>query len=114
MKRISPGSSPSQYKKENKMANEALEDGEGFSKEVTRFLDKKVGTEKSSAATVYSVLQDVLKKKKSLETEVSDFQRRNLWRASLYPTIVSEYFTWKEFKLKLNLIQAKKEMNEKM
>ena len=64
-------SSPSQANKENKMANEALED-EGLSKEVTRFLDKNVGTEKSSAATLNFLLQDALKKKKCLETEVSD------------------------------------------
>jgi len=49
-----------------------------LSKEVTRFLDKNVGTEKSSAAVVYSLLQDALKKKNCLETEVSDFERRNL------------------------------------
>ena len=71
-------SSPPQNTKENKMANEALEEGEGFSKEVTRFLDKNVGTEKSSATVVYSILQNALKKKNCLETEVSDFERRNL------------------------------------
>lgn len=60
------------------MANEALEEDEGLSKEVTRFLDKNVGTEKSSASVVYSILQDALKKKKCLETEVSDLERRNL------------------------------------
>lgn len=60
------------------MANEALEEDEGLSKEVTRFLDKNVGTEKSSASVVYSILQDALKKKKCLETEVGDLERRNL------------------------------------
>jgi len=73
-----PVSSPPQNNKQNKMANEALEEDEGLSKEVTRFLDKNVGTEKSSAAVVYSLLQDALKKKNCLETEVSDFERRNL------------------------------------
>jgi len=67
-------SSPPQNTKENKMANE----DEGFSKEVTRFLDKNVGTEKSSATVVYSLLQNALKKKNCLETEVSDFEKRNL------------------------------------
>ena len=57
------------------MANET---DEALSKEVTRFLDKNVGTEKSSTATVYSILQDALKKKKCLETEVSDLATRNL------------------------------------
>ena len=72
-----PVSSPARNNKENKMANEALEE-EGLSKEVTRFLDKNVGTEKSSATVVYSILQDALKKKSCLETEVSVFVRRNL------------------------------------
>lgn len=54
------------------MANEALEEDEGFSKEVIRFLDKNVGTEKSSATVVYSLLQDALQKKNCLETEVRD------------------------------------------
>ena len=71
-------SSPPQNNKENKMANEAFEEDEGFSKEVTRFLDKNVGTEKSSATVIHSLLQDALKKKNCLETEVSDFERRNL------------------------------------
>lgn len=74
------------------MANEALEEGEGLSNEVTRFLDKKVGTDKSSAATVNFLLQDVLKEKKSLETEVGDFQIRNLWRVH---NRSFQYFTWK-------------------
>ena len=60
------------------MANEALKEDEGLSKEVTRFLDKNVGPEKSSATVVYSLLQDALKKKNCLETEVSDFEKRNL------------------------------------
>ena len=60
------------------MANEALKEDEGLSKEVTRFLDKNVGTEKSSATVVYSLLQDALKKKNCLETEVSDFEKRNI------------------------------------
>jgi len=71
-------SSPPQNNKESKMANEALDEDEGLSKEVTRFLDKNVGTERSSATVVYSLLQDALKKKNCLETEVNDFERRNL------------------------------------
>ena len=54
----------------DKMANETMEDVD-LSKEVTCFLDKNVGTEKSSTSKVYSLLQDALKKKKCLETEVS-------------------------------------------
>jgi len=42
-----------------------------LSKEVARFLDKNVGTEKTSASKVCSLLQDALERKKSLETEVS-------------------------------------------
>lgn len=53
------------------MANEIFE-GESLSLELTRFLDKNVGTEKSSAAFINCLLKDVLKKKKCLETEVSD------------------------------------------
>lgn len=55
----------------SKMANEIFE-GESLSLELTRFLDKNVGTEKSSAASINCLLKDVLKKKKCLETEVSD------------------------------------------
>ena len=66
------------------MANGALDEDEGLSKEVTRFLDKRVGIERSSTSTVYSILQDVLKKKKNLETEVSDFQRKNLFVAETH------------------------------
>jgi len=52
------------------MANESLEE-QDLSKEVARFLDKNVGTEKTSASKVCSLLQDALERKKSLETEVS-------------------------------------------
>ena len=68
------------------MANEALEEDEGFSKEVIRFLDKNVGTEKSSATVVYSLLQDALQKKNCLETEVRDFERGIWIYAKLYFT----------------------------
>lgn len=57
--------------KGSKMANEIFE-GESLSLELTRFLDKNVGTEKSSAASINCLLKDILKKKKCLETEVSD------------------------------------------
>ena len=52
------------------MANDSSED-ESLSKEVIHFLNKSVGTEKSSASEVFRLLQDALKKKKNLETEVS-------------------------------------------
>ena len=61
---------PAPNNKGNKMANETVEE-EDLSKEITRFLDKNVGTEKSSASKVYSLLQGAITKKKCLETEVS-------------------------------------------
>ncbi|XP_022790195.1 RAD50-interacting protein 1-like [Stylophora pistillata] len=57
------------------MASEIFE-GESLSLELTSFLDKNVGTEKSSAASIKSLLQDVLKKKKCLETELQEARSR--------------------------------------
>ncbi|KAJ7390174.1 hypothetical protein OS493_026681 [Desmophyllum pertusum] len=63
------------------MANET---DEALSKEVTRFLDKNVGTEKSSTATVYSILQDAFKEKEmfgnrerlsSLVSQIAEVER---------------------------------------
>jgi len=45
-------------------------------KEVARFLDKNVGTEKTSASKVCSLLQDALERKKCLETELHEAQCR--------------------------------------
>ena len=64
------------------MANDSNED-EALSKEVIHFLNKSVGTEKSSASEVFCLLQDALKKKKNLETEVSIVQKMCAKKVSL-------------------------------
>ena len=77
------------------MANEIFE-GESLSLELTRFLDKNVGTEKSSAASINCLLKDFLKKKKCLETEVSDLGKTKFLVCPSAPPF--QYFTCKEFK----------------
>lgn len=62
------------------MANDSIEEDD-LSKEVTRFVNKNVGTGNVSASKVFSLLQDALKKKKCLETEVSSLNNRCLLQA---------------------------------
>ncbi|XP_068762247.1 RAD50-interacting protein 1-like [Montipora capricornis] len=55
------------------MANEPVVELE-LSKEVTHFLNKKIGTEKATASKVFSLLQNAVEKKNRLEVELQDAQ----------------------------------------
>ena len=59
------------------MANEPVVELE-LSKEVTHFLNKKVGTEKATASKVFSLLQNAVEKKNRLEVEVRKLRPRML------------------------------------
>ena len=59
------------------MANEPVVELE-LSKEVTHFLNKKVGTEKATASKVFSLLQNAVEKKNRLEVEVRKLRLRML------------------------------------